>query len=192
MKTPQAASLEIVGHAIVSADGMIATQQGIIPSNLIVDADQATFQNALDLSALVVLGRKGHEMHPSKGRRRLVVTSKVKTLEADPNVLRATFWNPAGMGLVEVLRQLSILNGTIAITGGQRVFDLFLAHYTKFMLAEAHHITVPKGLECFADGHPRHVLAKAGLLPVKTRPLTSDHSVTETVWQRADPSRLSV
>lgn len=182
MSSSSTPSIEVIGHAIVSADGMIANQQGTIPPALIVDADQDAFQRALDASALVILGRKGHQLHSAKGRKRLVVTSQVKTLAPDTNVENAMFWNPSGISFEGALDALGVRKGSIAVTGGQSVFALFLPHYTKFILAEAHHVIVPGGLECFSGAHPRAILARAGLQPQQTRSLTDDNSVTETEW----------
>ena len=74
-------STEIVGHAVVSADGRIADHNRQMPEVLRNDKDWRRFQAALDRAALVVLGRLGHEAHPNPGRRRLVVTSRVERLE---------------------------------------------------------------------------------------------------------------
>ena len=74
-------SVEIIGHAIVSADGAIADRQRRMPPELRNDNDWTRFQAALDASVLVVLGRLGHEAHPNPGRRRLVVTGAARGLE---------------------------------------------------------------------------------------------------------------
>jgi dihydrofolate reductase len=176
--------ITIVGHAIVSADGMIATADGSIPPSLIVDADQAAFQKSLDESALVVLGRKGHKRHPNPGRKRLVLTGSVNDLEQDCEDENATYWNPAGLDFAQVLQALGIGQGRVAVTGGQSVFENFLAHYTDFVLSEAHLVTVPKGLSCFSAGHPRQMLPRHGLLPRAQRAFVDNHAVTETHWRK--------
>src|SRR5690606_29970611 len=129
------------------------------------------FQAALDDAALVVVGRLGHERHPNPGRHRLVPTSRVARLEADPGDGQAHLWNPAALGIAEVLADLGVVSGTVAVTGGRRVFDLFLPHYTGFRLSEANALVIRGGIPAFTAGHPRAVLAGAGHLPSRFEPL---------------------
>ncbi len=175
-------TIEIIGHAIVSADGMIADRDRRMPPSLRNDADFRRFQAALDAAALVVLGRLGHELHPNPGRKRLVVTSRVAWLERDPADANAMLWNPGGISFSRVLAGLGIADGTIAVTGGTRVFDLFLPGYTQFDLVTAERVTIPGGAPCFSDGPPAEVLAQAGLRP--DAPEVLDDGVTLTVWRR--------
>lgn len=177
-------ALEYQGHAIVSADGMIADADGDMPRGLVNRADQQRFQAALDQSAAVVLGRLGHARHPNPGRRRLVVTTSVAEAMTDPEDGRATLWNPTGIALPAMLDWLGIADGTIAVTGGTRVFELFLPHYTSFALAEAHGVTLPGGRPAFAQGHPRTILAAAGLCPAERLALEPTGDVTTTIWRR--------
>lgn len=156
--------ITITGHAIVSENGMIADADGNMPAGLIVDEDQQAFQSALDASSLVVLGRKGHERHPSKGRRRLVATRSVPAFEPDPNCADAYFWNPQSFGFASVLDRLKINSGVIAITGGQNVFDLFLPIYDNFCLTQVQGFRLEPGISCFANGDPHSILRDAGLM----------------------------
>jgi len=174
--------LEISGHAIVSADGMIADRNRRMPPALRNDADWRRFQAALDRAALVVLGRIGHEAHPNPGRKRLVVTSRVAWLERDPADENTMLWNPDGISFRRVLAGLGIVEGTIAVTGGQRVFDLFLPGFTSFDLVTVAAATIPDGVPCFSTGLPREVLAKAGMTAGEAEEL--DKGVTLTVWHR--------
>jgi hypothetical protein len=174
--------LEIVGHAIVSADGMIADGEHRMPAALRNDADWRRFQAALDRAELVVLGRAGHEAHRNPGRRRLVVTSQVRALEPDPGDGEAMRWNPVGMTFDDVLVELGIADGVIAVTGGQRVFDLFLPRFTRFELVEVAGVTIPDGVPCFSGGAPVVVLTAAGMVVAGVEPL--DAGVTLSVWQR--------
>lgn len=174
--------LEIIGHAVVSADGMIAAPDRTMPEALRNDADWRRFQAALDASSLVVLGRLGAEAHPNPGRRRLVVTGRVKDLAPNPHDPHATDWNPAGLDFAGVLAALGIEDGAIAITGGQRVFDLFLPLFTRFDLVEIAGVTIPGGVGCFSTGAPAEVLRAAGLRPAESEPL--DIGVMLTMWRR--------
>ena len=177
--------IEIEGHAIVTADGMIAAADGTMPPALRNDADWARFQAALDRSVLVVLGRPGHLRHPNiGGRRRLVFTSTVERFSIDPNDTLATLYNPAGASFPDLLAHLGIATGTIAVTGGTRVFDYFLTLYDRFDLAETNEVTLRDGRPCFAAGHPRAVLSAAGLTPAQFEFIDPAAGVTLTRWQR--------
>ncbi len=181
--TPLSSAFTLTGHAIVSADGMIALADGSMPDGLRVDADWQAFQAALDKSVLVILGRKGHARHPNPGRPRLVLTGAVQTLAKDPDDPLAHLWNPAGMPFASLLDALQIRGGDIAITGGQGVFDYFAPAFTTFLLSEVHNLVLPGGTACFSDGHPRQVLARSGLVPAHVRPLVAEGEATATLWQ---------
>jgi dihydrofolate reductase len=172
----------VEGHAIVSVDGMIAAADGSMPPALRSEADWRIFQAALDVAALVVLGRLGHERHPNPGRRRLVLTRSVADLLADPDDALTTLWNPAGMEISAVLERLGIADGVIAVTGGTGTFDLFIPHYDRFVLSEVRGLTLEGGIPCFSGGHPRFVLPGAGL---EARDMeVIDRGVVQTQWVR--------
>ncbi len=174
--------LDIVGHAITSADGMIADGAGRMPAGLRSEADWRRFQAALDGAVLVVVGRLGHEAHPNPGRRRLVVTSRVDGIAPDPDDRRTSLWNPATFDFGSVLDRLRIADGVIAVTGGTRVFDLFLPLFTRFDLVTVPGLSIPGGRPCFASGLPGPVLAGAGLLPGPPEML--EPGVSLTAWHR--------
>jgi hypothetical protein len=173
--------LSFEGHAIVSADGMIADASGTVPPSLRNDADWAQYQRALDRAVLVVTGRRGHERHPNPGRRRLVLTRSVPRFGPDPRDPKATLWNPAALPLTGVLGELGIDDGIVAITG---VFDLFIADYTSFLLSEIPGLILPGGTPCFSIGHPRAVLTHAGLGPTRVELIDPAALVTSTLWTR--------
>ena len=173
-------SIEIVGHAVVSADGRIADRNRQMPDVLRNDKDWRRFQAALDRAALVVLGRLGHEAHPNPGRRRLVVTSRVERLEPVDELV--TLWNPAGMDFRDVAAELGITNGMVAVTGGQQVFDYFLRRFTRFDLVTVDGALIPDGVPCFSTGWPDEMLAQAGLRVVEREVL--DPGVRLEVWRR--------
>lgn len=175
--------ISIEGHAIVSADGMIADGAGEYPAALRNDADWGRYQAALDRAAVVVVGRKGHERFPNPGRRRLVLTRGVERLADDPKDKRATLWNPAGLPLREALREIGVSEGIVAITG---VFDEFIGAYDRFALSESHRLVIPGGTPCFSRGHPRVVLAKVGLRPKAVELIDAEAMVTTTMWAKGD------
>jgi len=176
----------VEGHAIVSADGMIADRDGAMPPKLRNDADWRIFQAALDRAALVVLGRIGHMRHPNPGRRRLVLTRSVADLQADPLDSRASYWNPAGLDIAGVLDRLGITEGTVAVTGGTGAFDLFLPWYDRFLLSEVRELELPDGIPCFTKGHPRFTLPGAGF-EARDMELIG-RGVVQTNWMRAAKS----
>lgn len=179
-------SIRFTGHAIVSADGMIADAERAMPPELRNDADWQRFQAALDKSALVVLGRIGHQRHPNPGRRRLVLSRSIPRLGSPPQDPLVHLWNPAGATIGEVLQELGVTSGTIAVTGGTGTFDHFVPRYDEFVLAEVHGSVLPAGRPCFSDGHPRVVLAAAGLVPARVELVDAGAGVTETLWRRSD------
>ena len=161
---------------------MIADRDRRMPAALRNDKDWQRFQAALDAAALVVLGRLGHEAHPNPGRKRLVVTSRVAWLERDRADANAMLWNPRGISFGRVLTGLGIVDGTIAVTGGMRVFDLFLPDFTRFDLVEVAAVRIPDGVPCFSSGSPADALTGAGLAVAAVEPL--DPGVTLSIWRR--------
>lgn len=181
MPTP-GTSVIVEGHAIVSVDGMIAAADGNMPPALRSEPDWRIFQAALDVAALVVLGRLGHTRHPNPGRRRLVLTRSVTDLQPDPDDPLTTLWNPSGMEIGAVLGRLGIAQGTIAVTGGTGTFDHFIPFYDRFVLSEVRGLTLDDGIPCFTKGHPRFVLPGAGLVARDMEVI--DRGVVQTQWVR--------
>ncbi len=173
-------ALEIIGHAIVSADGMIADRDHVMPPKLHSEADWARFQAALDAASLVVLGRLGHEAHPNPGRLCLVATRQVARIELDPKDSRAILWNPQAVPPAAILAELAI-DGIVAVTGGTGVFDLFRPLFTGFDLVRVPLLTIPDGIPCFSAGDPRVVLSAIGLHVIQTAAL--DSTATLTLWR---------
>ena len=84
--------ISIEGYAIVSADGMIADRNHVMPEGLKIEADARLFTDALDIAAIVVHGRNSHEQQAASDRRhRLIVTGSVTRLEPHPRFPNA--WN---------------------------------------------------------------------------------------------------
>ena len=115
-------AIEIHGYAIVSCDDRIADASGATPEALRREADWAYFQAELDRAALTVLGGSGtrsirtrrpgsgwwspHRCTPRAAPRRVVV-------------------DLAGVPWPEAVAKVLPGGGTVAVPGGQRVFDLF-------------------------------------------------------------------
>jgi hypothetical protein len=174
----------VEGHAIVSADGMIADAHGEMPPVMRNEADWRFFQAALDRAALVVLGRLGHQRHPNPRRQRLVLTRSVAGLERDARDPRAHLWNPVGVTIDVVLERLGVEQGVLAVTGGTGAFDIFLPLFDVFVLAEVSGLRLPGGTPCFSGAPPGEALAAAGLIAGEAVMLDWSASLTQTVWRR--------
>src|SRR5215468_5318930 len=97
----------IEGFAMVSADGMLADANLVVPESLKVSADQEFFHGSLAGAALVVHGRHSHEGGPhADERHRLVVTSRVSSLAPNPTYPKSLLWNPNGASLDEAWAEL--------------------------------------------------------------------------------------
>ena len=181
------ASHRLIGHAIVSADDRIADAAGVYPDALRNEADWALFQAALDAADLTLLGRTSHEAAPNtRRRRRLIVSSGADGLEQ-----RADGWwlDPADVPLAEALARLLPAGGTVAVPGGQGVFDLVgAAGFAEFHLARNPAVTLPGGRGLFAACETGTaadaVLAAGGLHPAQSRTIDAAANVDLTVWRR--------
>src|SRR3569833_560173 len=128
----------IAGFAIVSAAGMLANAQGIMPQELYFEPDQIYFENALDQFDVMVHGRNSQEQHRnSPSRRRVIATRGIADVAADPANARAVLWNPNGAPLARPLDLLGLPHAKGAIIGGTDVFGLFLPLYDEFHLTRA-------------------------------------------------------
>ena len=184
----QVRGIDIQGYAIVSEDDRIADANGAMPDVLRNDADWAYFQAGLDEADLSVLGRLGHEANPNRrSRPRLVLSSGVRGLERRPD---AWWWNPADLPWERVAGTILPQGGRVAVPGGRRVFDLFLAiGYDAFHLSRAHGVRIPGGVALFSDcdagRSAEEVLAGQGLRAGPTRVLDPHGPVTLAVWRAA-------
>ena len=179
-------SIDIHGYAIVTDDDRIADAQGRMPEVLRNEADWAYFQAGLDEADLSVLGRLGHEANPNRrDRPRLVLSSGLKGLEKRSD---AWWWNPEDVTWSEVARTILPNGGRVAVPGGKRVFDLFLAiGYDAFHLSRAHQSRLPGGVAVFSacdEGQSAEtVLARRGLRTGPTQVLDTHGPVTLAVWR---------
>jgi dihydrofolate reductase len=179
----------IEGYVIVSADGMIADVNGVMPAAIRNDADQAFFQAGLDRAAVIVHGRHSHEGGPRAARRkRLVVSRQTATTAPDPAYPNALFWNPTGATLEQAIEQLGAGDGAVAIIGGTEVFSMFLPLYDSFHLSRAAHAKIPGGRPVFNEvgptATPEDVLMRHGLKPGPRRDLDAAAGVSVVTWER--------
>ena len=118
----------IEGYAIVSADGMIANVEGVMPDALKIEADQRFFHCSLDRAGAVAHGRHSQETDGgAPQRRRLILTRRIAALAPDPQNDKAVWWNSAGASLEQAWEALGAPRGPLAVIGGTEVFGLFLA-----------------------------------------------------------------
>jgi dihydrofolate reductase len=178
---------DIHGHAIVSADDRIADRNGVTPAALRNERDWERFQASLDRAAVTVLGRLGHEANPNfRGRNRLVLSSSARGIERRPD---AFWWNPAEASLAEALAKAAPAGGIVAVPGGRRVFDFFLAAgFGEFHLSRATRVAIPDGIPLFtevlAGKSAAEILAAHGLVAEPTEILDPAASVEFTRWRR--------
>ncbi len=106
----------IEGCAIVSADGMLADADHVMPQALKFDADQRFFNAKLDECDLMVHGRNSYEdQKNSHKRRRLILTHAVATLAPSPDNPKATLWNPDGASFADACDFIRFRDGRVAI-----------------------------------------------------------------------------
>jgi dihydrofolate reductase len=180
----------IEGMAIVSVDGMLADENGVMPPELFIEGDQAFFEQNLDTIAAVIHGRNSEEKHPrSSERLRLIATHSVKTLTLHPTNSKALLWNPAAAPFEEGLRALNVTHGRIGIIGGTSIFGLFLPHYDLFHLSRANQVRLPGGRPVFPqvpERNPEDVLLEHGLTPGEVHVLDRSKEASLVTWQRGE------
>jgi len=181
--------LRIEGYVIVSADGMIADANGVMPISIRNDADQHFFQDGLDHAAALVHGRHSHEGGPRAARRkRLVVSRQVAAVGPDLDYPNALLWNPTGATLEQALAEIGVTDGIVAIIGGTEVFSMFLPRYGAFHLSHAAYAKVPGGRPVFSavgpHATPEDVLMQHGLKAGPQRELDPAAGVSEVTWAR--------
>jgi dihydrofolate reductase len=181
-------ALRFEGYVIVSADGMLANAQNVMPDALKFEGDKRFFTAALDRAALIVHGRHSREDQPnSPRRRRIILTRQVGATAPDLSNPNAVLWNPAGASFEEAAQRAGVASGTVAIIGGPGVFDMFMDRYDTFWLSLAPKVRLPGGEPCFPGVGPRtpqQILAGHGLKAGEAQMLDPTEGVTVTPWRR--------
>jgi dihydrofolate reductase len=187
VKTP-APALRVDGYVIVSADGMLANADRVMPVELKFEGDKRFFTAALDRADLIVHGRHSFEDQPNSPRRkRIIVTRTISSIAPDSSNAKATLWNPAGASFEAACDHAGVRSGTIAIIGGPDVFEMFMDRYDTFWLSQAPRVRLPGGEPCF-PGVPRHspqeILAAHDLKAGESQILDIAGGVSVTPWRR--------
>ena len=174
------------GFAIVSADGMLANAQGVMPQELMFEADQVYFETALDRYDVMVHGRNSQEPHRNAPVRwRVIATRKIADVAPDPVNPKAVLWNPASASLQRALDLLGVPHATIAVIGGTDVFGLFLPLYDEFHLTKAGRVHLPGGRPVFPNIPPltpEELLSRHGLQERDRQMLDAANQLTLSVW----------
>jgi hypothetical protein len=182
-------NLRIEGYAIVSDDGMLADAAGIMPSSLVVEADQKFLSEGLDRADIIVHGRHSHENQPqSPTRRRLIASRSVETLGPTSDFPNAVLWNPTGLSLEQALQELDLEDGIVAVLGATELFGMFLPRYDAFYLSRAKGVSLPGGRPVFPDvpkRSPEDILAANGMVAAAPQVLDRDRGATLVAWERA-------
>jgi dihydrofolate reductase len=182
-------AFRIDGYVIVSADGMLANADHVMPDELKFEGDKQFFSAALDRADLIVHGRHSQEDQPnSLLRNRIIVTRTVGTMARDPSNPKGTLWNPAGATFEAACHQAGLDSGTIAIIGGPDVFGMFMDRYDTFWLSQASRVRLPGGEPCFPGvprQSPQEILAAHGLRAGEAQILEPANGVSVTPWRRA-------
>jgi hypothetical protein len=183
------AGFRIDGYVIVSADGMLADAEHVMPDELKYEGDKQFFTAALDCADLVVHGRKSGEDQPNSPKRtRLILTRHVASLARDPTNPKATLWNPSAASFEQAAEFAGVTSGTVAIIGGPVVFEMFMDRYDTFWLSLAPRVRLPGGEGCFPGvpaRTPAQILAAHGLKPGATQMLDAADDVSVTPWRRS-------
>jgi hypothetical protein len=182
------AAFRIDGYVIVSADGMLADANGVMPETLKFEGDKEFFTAALDHADLIVHGRLSHEGQPNSAqRKRIIVTRKVADIADDPASPKTTLWNPSGASFEAARDYAGVHAGTIAIIGGPSIFDMFMDRYDTFWLSQASKVRIAGGEPVFSGvpgRTPQQILSSHGLKPGESQILDAIHGVTVTPWRR--------
>jgi dihydrofolate reductase len=181
-------ALRIDGYVIVSADGMLANADRVMPDELKFEGDKQFFTAALDRADLIVHGRNSFEDQPNSPlRKRIILTRTVDSVAPDPSNPKATLWNPAGASFEAACDFAGVRSGTVAIIGGPDVFGRFMDRYDTFWLSQAPRVRLPGGQPCLpgVPAHsPQEILAAHGLKAGVAQILDSADGVSVTPWRR--------
>ncbi len=178
-------SPRIEGYAVISDDGMIADADGALPPSLIREEDQRFYLSSLDRVDVVVHGRHSAENPRSPARRRLIVTTLVRALTADPPLGDAYLWNPRSVAFDEALATFGANTKSVGILGGTDVFTLFLDRFDVFYLTRITGVRLPGGRPVFRgvpQRTPEEILSAHGL--VRGEDVLRAQGLTIATWAR--------
>jgi len=138
--------ISVIGHAIISRDCCIADSNGLMPRALISETDWLLFQEDLNRSDLVVLGRASYEKFSENKRNRLIPTNQINGYEMGDDIC---FFNPKDIPINEILLKYNPFPKKIAVAGGQGVYKLIFEQYSysEFHLSIKENYELKGGIE---------------------------------------------
>ena len=91
------------------------------------ETDWLLFQEDLNSSDLVVLGRASYEKFSENKRNRLIPTNQINGYEMGDDIC---FFNPNDIPINEILLKYNPVPKKIAVAGGQGVYQLIFEQYS--------------------------------------------------------------
>ena len=179
----------IEGYVIVSADGMIADAQGVMPASIRNDADQAFFQAGLDRAAVIVHGRHSHEGGRRAARRkRLVVSRQVATTAPDPAYPNALFGIQPAQHWKKPSNNSALATVPLPSSAAPKCSACSCRATTPFTCRARRMPKIPGGRPVFNEvgpnATPEDVLMRHGLKPGPRRDLDAAAGVSLVTWER--------
>ena len=140
---------DLHGYAMTCRNDCIATHTGEIPDALQSAIDSKRYQALLDACTAVIMGRRAHETVPNtKQRIRTIMTRSVTALEHKEG---GWWWNPATMGLDNMMRMVASGGGRIAVNGGQTALEHFINNGLETLhVCRAESLAIQDGLKLLA------------------------------------------
>ena len=182
------AALRIDGYVIVSADGMLANADRVMPDELKFEGDKRFFTAALDRADLIVHGRHSLEDQPNSPRRkRIVLTRTIGAIAPDPSNPKASCGIRRERRFEAACDHAGVAPAPSRSLAGRGVFDMFMDRYDTFWLSRAPRVRLPGGEPCFPGvpaRSPQDVLAAHGLRAGPSADPRRRDDVSVTPWRR--------
>ena len=136
----------VIGHAIISTDCYIADAHGSMPSDLRSNSDWELFQEDLNHSDLVVIGRASYEKFSENKRNRLIPTNQINGYKMRDDLC---FFNPNDIPMSQILLKYNPFPNKIAVAGGQGVYQLVFDQfaYSEFHLSVKENYELKEGIQ---------------------------------------------
>ena len=138
--------ITVIGHAIISTDCCIADALGSMPSDLRSDSDWKLFQEDLNHSDLVVIGRASYKKFSKNKRNRLIPTNQINGYDMRDDLC---FFNPNDITMSQILLKYNPFPTKIAVAGGQGVYQLVFDQfsYSEFHLSVKENYQLKEGIQ---------------------------------------------
>lgn len=167
----------VIGHAIVSTNCCIADVLGSMPADLRSESDWELFQESLNYSDLVLIGRASYKKFSESKRNRLIPTNQINGYDMREDLC---FFNPNDIPINEILLKYNPFPNKIAVAGGQGVYQLIFDQfsYTEFHLSVKENYVLKEGIQMIKGItellQVNEYMQKYGMYQSETRRLDSD------------------